>query len=68
MRDNSVHITPYRIAIVTLNSHNARPCERALENMCVDYPGLEVDILRLLRGQTIQVSLPKQNRRLSRPI
>ena len=44
MRDNSVHITPYRIAIVTLDSHNARPCERALENMCVDYPGIEVDI------------------------
>jgi len=44
MRDNPVHITPYRIAIVTLDSHNARPCERALENMCVDYPGLEVDI------------------------
>ena len=44
MRDNPAHITPYRIAIVTLDSHNARPCERALENMCVDYPGLEVDI------------------------
>lgn len=44
MRDNPVHITPYRIAIVTLDSHNARPCERALENMCMDYSGLEVDI------------------------
>lgn len=44
MRDNPAHITPYRIAIVTLDSHNARPCELALENMCVDYPGLEVDI------------------------
>ena len=44
MRDSPAHITPYRIAIVTLDSHNARPCERALENMCVDYPGLEVDI------------------------
>jgi magnesium chelatase subunit H len=44
MRDNPAHIMPYRIAIVTLDSHNARPCERALENMCVDYPGLEVDI------------------------
>ena len=44
MRDNPAYITPYRIAIVTLDSHNARPCERALENMCVDYPGIEVDI------------------------
>ena len=44
MRDNAAHITPYRITIVTLDSHNARPCERALENMCVDYPGLEVEI------------------------
>ena len=44
MRDNPVHITPYRIAIVTLDSHNARPCERALANMIVDFPGLEVDI------------------------
>ena len=44
MRDNPVHITPYRIAIVTLDSHNARPCERALANMNVDFPGLEVDI------------------------
>lgn len=44
MRDNMVHITPYRIAIVTLDSHNARPCERALKNMHNDFPGLEVDI------------------------
>ena len=65
MRDNPAHITPYRIAIVTLDSHNARPCERALENMCVDYPGLEVDIFAAATCQTIQMSLIKQKRRLS---
>ena len=34
----------YRIVIVTLDSHNARPCERALNNMLPDFAGLKIDI------------------------
>ena len=34
----------YRIVIVTLDSHNARPCERALLNMLPDFEGLKIDI------------------------
>ena len=34
----------YRIVIVTLDSHNARPCERALMNMLPDFNGLQIDI------------------------
>ena len=30
--------------IVTLDSHNARPCERALNNMLPDFAGLKIDI------------------------
>ena len=30
--------------IVTLDSHNARPCERALLNMLPDFNGLQIDI------------------------
>ena len=37
MRDSVDHIfsdsVNYRIVIITLDSHNARPCERALLNM-----------------------------------
>ena len=34
----------YRISIITLDSHNARPCERALSNLVLDFKGLEVSI------------------------
>ena len=34
----------YRISIITLDSHNARPCERALSNLVRDFKGLEVSI------------------------
>ena len=35
----------YRIVIVTLDSHNARPCERALLNMLPDFDGLHICLL-----------------------
>jgi len=48
MRDSFDHkksdIITYRIVIVTLDSHNARPCERALLNMVPDFEGLHIDI------------------------
>ena len=48
MRDSFDHnvsdIINYRIVIVTLDSHNARPCERALLNMLPDFEGLKIDI------------------------
>ena len=48
MRDSFDHNvsdrTNYRIVIVTLDSHNARPCERALMNMLPDFDGLQIDI------------------------
>lgn len=48
MRDSFDHknsdIINYRIVIVTLDSHNARPCERALLNMMPDFEGLQIDI------------------------
>ena len=44
MRDSGLDIAPYRIAIITLDAHNARPCERALAAMAGDFPGLQVDI------------------------
>ena len=34
----------YRIVIVTLDSHNARPCERALLIMLPDFEVLKIDI------------------------
>ena len=41
MRDSFDHNVSdrinYRIVIVTLDSHNARPCERALMNMLPDF-------------------------------
>ncbi|MDT2018860.1 MAG: DUF3479 domain-containing protein, partial [Planktomarina sp.] len=48
MRDSVDHIfsdsVNYRIVIITLDSHNARPCERALLNMLPDFNGLHIDI------------------------
>ena len=48
MLDNHLHRAwneiSYRISIITLDSHNARPCERALSNLVLDFKGLEVSI------------------------
>ncbi len=44
MRDSGPDIQSYRIAIVTLDAHNARPCERALAALATDFPGLEIEI------------------------
>lgn len=44
MRDSGPDILTYSIAIVTLDAHNARPCERALASMSKEFPGLRVDI------------------------
>ena len=47
MRDN-VHITPsiapYRVVILTLDSHAAGPCARVAERMADDFPGLELSV------------------------
>ena len=37
----------YRIVIVTLDSHNARPCERALLNMLPDFDGLHLSLIHI---------------------
>ena len=66
MRDNMVHITPYRIAIVTLDSHNARPCERALKNMHNDFPGLEVDIFAAATWSDNPAEFEKAKRSIER--
>ena len=41
---NAWNEVSYRISIITLDSHNARPCERALSNLVRDFKGLEVSI------------------------
>jgi magnesium chelatase subunit H len=47
MRDN-VFITPgalpYRVVILTLDSHAAGPCARVAERMAEDFPGLELSV------------------------
>ena len=48
MLDSRFHNPPneisYRISIITLDSHNAMPCERALSNLVQDFKGLELSI------------------------
>ena len=48
MLDSRFHNLPnsisYRISIITLDSHNAMPCERALSNLVQDFKGLELSI------------------------
>ena len=44
MRDSGPDIIPYRIAIVTLDAHSARPCERAMSAMAAEFSGLEVSV------------------------
>ena len=35
---------PYRVVIVTLDSHATGPCERVMPRLVADYPGLEVQV------------------------
>lgn len=35
---------PYRVVIVTLDSHATGPCERVMPRLAADYPGLEVQV------------------------
>ena len=42
--NNQADTNSYRISIITLDSHNAMPCERAWSNLIKDFNGLEVSI------------------------
>jgi len=42
MRDDVIR--PYRVAIVTLDSHTAGPCARVAERLSADYPGLQIAV------------------------
>ena len=44
MRDERQTYRPYRIAIVTLDSHAAGPCDRVLARLQDDFPGLELHV------------------------
>ncbi|MEM7089151.1 MAG: magnesium chelatase subunit H [Pseudomonadota bacterium] len=44
MRDDRLTYQPYRIAIVTLDSHAAGPCDRVLASLQSDFPGLELNV------------------------
>ena len=44
MRDEVIH-KPYRVVIVTLDSHAAGPACRVAERLAPDFPGLEVQVL-----------------------
>ena len=44
MRDDCLSYRPYRIAIVTLDSHAAGPCDRVLARLQSDFPGLELEV------------------------
>ncbi|KUJ79815.1 magnesium chelatase subunit H [Ruegeria profundi] len=44
MRDDCQTYRPYRVAIVTLDSHAAGPCARVLSTLQRDFPGLEVQV------------------------
>jgi len=47
MRDNVVinpGALPYRVVILTLDSHAAGPCARVAERMAEDFPGLELSV------------------------
>ncbi len=43
MRDDVMH-KPYRVAIVTLDSHAAGPASRVMARLAADHPGLEVEV------------------------
>ncbi|EPX75987.1 magnesium chelatase subunit H [Salipiger mucosus] len=44
MRDDAHIPAPYRVVILTLDSHAAGPCARAAERLAADFPGLEISI------------------------
>lgn len=44
MRDELHRPQPYRIALITLDSHVAGPCARAATRLASDFPGLEVTV------------------------
>src|SRR6056297_947111 len=47
MRDNIIinpGALPYRVVILTLDSHAAGPCARVAERMAEDFPGLELSV------------------------
>ena len=43
MRDEVIH-RPYRVAIVTLDSHTAGPVARVAPRLAAEFPGLEVEV------------------------
>ena len=43
MRDEVIH-RPYRVVIVTLDSHAAGPALRVAEKLTPDFPGLQVQV------------------------
>ena len=44
MRDDAMITRPYKVVILTLDSHAAGPCERAALNLGMDFPGLELKV------------------------
>ncbi len=38
------HVKPYRIVILTLDSHAAGPCARVADRLASDFPGLELSV------------------------
>ncbi len=44
MRDDAMISRPYKVVILTLDSHAAGPCERAALNLRMDFPGLELKV------------------------
>ncbi|MGK7755806.1 MULTISPECIES: magnesium chelatase subunit H [unclassified Roseovarius] len=44
MRDDAMIARPYKVVILTLDSHAAGSCERAALNLGMDFPGLELKV------------------------
>ncbi len=44
MRDDITIMRPYRVVILTLDSHANAPCARAMEKLSLDFPGLELTV------------------------
>lgn len=44
MRDDVMINRPYRVVILTLDSHANGPCDRAAFNLAADFPGLELQL------------------------
>ena len=66
MLDSRFHNPPnaisYRISIITLDSHNAMPCERALSNLVQDFKGLKMRIPGLHGRRGIGILDPENTR------